>query len=63
MRYYKIFLASSNELRTERLEFIEGVHSLNKDLKHKGVALEVAYWEDVDDALTPVTIKRIIMSI
>jgi len=49
MKTYRIFLASSFELKTERLEFAAFIHNYDKELKKYNFQLEVDWWEDMDD--------------
>jgi hypothetical protein len=49
MKSYRIFLASSYELRQDRLEFAAFVLNYNKELKKYNIQLELEWWEDMDD--------------
>lgn len=49
IRTYRIFLASSYELRQDRLEFAAFVLNYNKELKKYNIQLELEWWEDMDD--------------
>jgi hypothetical protein len=49
----RIFLASSEELRTDRDAFRLFVGDLNKRWHDRGLFLEVTVWEDFDDAMSP----------
>jgi len=48
MKTIKIFIASSNELRMERLEFTDMIQQLNRSLKRCGIELEPVKWEYLD---------------
>jgi hypothetical protein len=48
----KIFLASSSELKEDRIEFEIFISRKNKDLVNRGVFLEITMWEDFLDAMS-----------
>lgn len=50
IKTYPIFLASSNELKSERERFGNFINSENKRLQSKNVFLRLEVWEDMDDA-------------
>jgi tetratricopeptide (TPR) repeat protein len=50
MKTYRIFLASSNELSQDRLEFAAFLLNYNKELKKYKIQLELDWWEDMDDS-------------
>jgi tetratricopeptide (TPR) repeat protein len=52
MKTYRIFLASSKELKPEREKFILLISEENKRLLKKNILLEVEYWEDMDDSVS-----------
>jgi hypothetical protein len=45
MKTIKIFLASSEELKHERLEMTDPVSRLNQTFKGRGIQLELKHWE------------------
>ena len=49
-KVYRIFLASSNELKYERDQFEIFIGRENKRLNEKKVSLRLEVWEDMDDA-------------
>ena len=53
MKTIKVFIASSNELREERLEFSELFEHLNRVFKCRGVELEISKWEFLDESMGP----------
>ncbi len=53
MKTIKVFLASSSELRDERMEFSDIVLTINKFLKPRGFEIEMERWEDIDDSMGP----------
>ena len=52
MKKIKIFLASSNELRSDREQFEIFINRENKEYIKKGVFLELIIWEDFLDAMS-----------
>ncbi len=52
MKKIKIFLASSNELRSDREQFEIFINRKNKEYIKKGVFLELIIWEDFLDAMS-----------
>ncbi|MFR9553523.1 MAG: tetratricopeptide repeat protein [Rikenellaceae bacterium] len=52
MKTIKVFLASSEELRTERLEFADLVLQLNKLFKIRGLEIELEKWEHLDASMS-----------
>jgi hypothetical protein len=48
----KIFLASSSELKEDRIEFEILISRKNKDLVNRGIFLEITMWEDFLDAMS-----------
>ena len=53
MKTIKVFIASSNELREERLEFSELFEHLNRVFKCRGIELEISKWELLDESMGP----------
>ncbi len=51
-KYIKIFLASSEELKTEREQFEIFIHRENQNLYKKGIFIELVIWEDFIDAMS-----------
>jgi hypothetical protein len=49
---YRIFLASSFELKDEREQFDFFIGRENKRLDSKNVTLQLEVWEDMDDGFT-----------
>lgn len=49
----KIFLASSEELRQERLELADFVENLNRSLERTGICLQLVKWEYLDSSMGP----------
>jgi hypothetical protein len=49
---FKIFLASSDELKDDRQKFRLFIDNRNKSWIKKGVALELVHWEDFIDAVS-----------
>ena len=45
MKTIKVFIASSEELHIERLEFTDMIQQLNRILKPGGVEIEPVKWE------------------
>lgn len=52
MKTIKIFLASSEELKTERGEMTELVYQLNRLFKGRGIELELERWEYLDASMS-----------
>ena len=52
MKTIKIFLASSEELRPERLEMTDLIHQLNKLFKCRGLEIDIEKWEYLDSAMS-----------
>ncbi len=48
---YKIFIASSSEMRTERLEIIDLLVDLNDEYEHSGIKFEPVVWEFMDSSM------------
>ena len=48
MKTIKVFIASSEELKPERLEFTDMIQHLNRILKPRGVEIEPVKWEYLD---------------
>lgn len=53
MKTLKVFVASSDELRTERLEVTDMFQHLNRILKPRGLELEPVKWEYLDASMGP----------
>ena len=53
MKTIKVFIASSEELRLERLEFTDMLQHLNRILKPRGVEIEPVKWEYLDASMGP----------
>ena len=53
MKTIKIFLASSEELKQERLELTEMVAHLNHTLKNRDLTVELVKWEHLDSSMGP----------
>ena len=53
MKTIKIFLASSEELRTERLEMTDLVSLLNQLFKCRDLEIELKKWEHLDSSMSP----------
>lgn len=53
MKTIKVFIASSEELRLERLEFTDMIQHLNRILKPRGVEIEPVKWEYLDASMGP----------
>lgn len=51
MKIIKVFIASSEELHLERLEFIDMIQQLNKSLKPRGIEIEPVKWEYLDSSM------------
>ena len=51
MKTIKIFLASSEELKDERLEMTDLVSRLNQTFKGRGIQLELKRWEYMDSSM------------
>ena len=51
MKTIKIFLASSEELKEERLEMTDLVSRLNQTFKGRGIQLELKRWEYLDSSM------------
>ncbi len=52
LKFYKIFLASSSELREDRDEFERYFLQQNHGLRKRGVYLEIIRWENFLDAMS-----------
>lgn len=48
---YKIFIASSSEMRTERLEIIDLLVDLNDEYEDSGIKFEPVVWEFMDSSM------------
>lgn len=57
MNTYKIFLASSSELSSDRKEFEILINRKNKDWVSKGAHLDLVIWEDFLDCLSPTRLQ------
>ena len=53
MKTIKIFVASSDELREERLELSDLFAHLNRVFKCRGIELEISKWEFLDESMGP----------
>ena len=53
MKTIKVFLASSDELKTERLEFDSLFNHLNRIFRPRGLYLELSKWEYLDSSMGP----------
>ena len=53
MKTIKVFIASSEELKPERLEFTDMIQHLNRILKPRGVEIEPVKWEYLDASMGP----------
>lgn len=53
MKTIKVFIASSEELKPERLELIHMIQQLNRILKPKDVEIEPIKWEYLDASMGP----------
>lgn len=53
MKTIKVFIASSEELKPERLELIHMIQQLNRILKPKDVEIEPVKWEYLDASMGP----------
>lgn len=51
MKTIKVFIASSEELHLERLEFTDMIMQLNKALKPRGIEIEPVKWEYLDASM------------
>ena len=51
MKTIKVFIASSKELKQERLEFVDVIQNLNHALKPRGVEIEPIKWEYLDASM------------
>lgn len=51
MKTIRVFIASSEELRLERLEFTDMIQQLNLILKHRGIEIEPVKWEYLDASM------------
>ena len=51
MKTIKIFLASSEELKDERLEMTDLVSRLNQTFMGRGIQLELKRWEYLDSSM------------
>ena len=51
MKTIKVFIASSEELKLERLEFVDVIQNLNHALKPRGVEIEPIKWEYLDASM------------
>lgn len=53
MKTIKVFIASSEELKLERLEFTDMIQQLNRILKPRGLEIEPVKWEYLDTSMGP----------
>ena len=53
MKTIKVFIASSEELRMERLEFTDMIQHLNRIFKPRGFEIEPVKWEYLDASMGP----------
>lgn len=53
MKRVKVFVASSEELHVERLEFTDMIQQLNRVLRPRGVEVEPVKWEYLDASMGP----------
>ncbi len=53
MRTIKVFIASSEELKPERLEFSDMILEINKIFKSYGIQIEPEKWEHLDSSMGP----------
>ena len=53
MKTVKVFIASSEELRLERLEFTDMIQQLNRILKPRDVEIDPVKWEYLDASMGP----------
>lgn len=53
MKTIKVFIASSEELKPERLELIHMIQQLNRILKPKDIEIEPVKWEYLDASMGP----------
>ena len=53
MKTIKIFVASSEEMREERLELADFFSHLNRIFKCRGFELEISKWEYLDESMGP----------
>ena len=53
MKTVKVFIASSDELRIERLEFSDLILQMNRILKPRGLEIEPVKWEYLDASMGP----------
>lgn len=51
MRKIKIFIASSSELKLERLEFVDMIQQFNDVLEHRGLQIKPIKWEYLDASM------------
>lgn len=51
MRKIKIFIASSSELKLERLEFVDMIQQFNDILEHRGMQIKPIKWEHLDASM------------
>lgn len=51
LKFYKVFLASSNELSADRDHFCLFINKMNRVLERFGYHIQVERWENVDNAL------------
>ena len=52
MKIIKVFIASSEELHLERLEFTDMIQQLNKALRPRGIEIEPVKWEYLDSSMS-----------
>ncbi len=52
MKDIKIFLASSEELKRERLEFVEAIQDLRSAVRQQGVDITLEKWEYIDASIS-----------
>lgn len=53
MKIINIFLASSNELKSDREDFVWKINRKNKILKHRKLFLNLDVWEDMSAKMSP----------
>lgn len=53
MKTIKVFIASSEELKMERLEFTDMIQQVNRIYKSRGIEIEPLKWEYLDASMGP----------
>lgn len=51
MKYNRIFIASSAEMKQERMELVDMLHDLNDEVENQGLRFKPVLWEYMDSSM------------